>query len=141
MRLRRQAEYRRCLHDILDGGAKAREQMVVVGIDDRRPSREIGNEGDGGLPDNEAPRLRIVTVRSERGAADKLVKRRAPRQTGRKRAPDRRDGVAPGVNVLPRPQGNAANAGRYTDADRSRTAYQNCPAIHAALPGANFPES
>ena len=57
-----------------------------------------------------------------------------PDSAGAQRAPDRRDGLAPGVDVLPRPQGKAANAGRDSNADRCRAADQNCPAIHRSLP-------
>lgn len=59
-------------HEVLRGAAETSEEMMVVGIDDRRASREIRQHRDAPTAKAEAPGLGIVAVRGQRRVADEI---------------------------------------------------------------------
>lgn len=58
--------------EILGGAAEADKEVVIVGIDDRRSTRQVGEDADSGAAGTEAPGLSVVAAGSEGGVAKKI---------------------------------------------------------------------
>lgn len=106
----------RCRGDgeVLGRAAEADEKVMVVGIDDRRRPRRVGQDLDAVLLGAEPPRLGVVAVRRQRRIADEIVHARIGRQ--------RRAQAGRPVAIVPRRPDGRPPAERTGAADRKRAA-------------------
>jgi len=119
--------------EVLGGAAEAREQVVVVGIDDRRAVRDIGQDHDPVGLHAKSPGLGVVAARRERRVPDQIAElgRLAER---RPRPRDRSLVVGPRSHAAQREPRRAADHGSCrADADDHASSINRHPQASSHL--------